>query len=130
MTGLQIDFAFGRPIYFLKENHTDGYQRCSLCPRYDLACDRPDRRQPRRYPGQTPAIGIGLLTNIGLGCAGAVVGGALFTAFKLLPGLDAIVISLRDVVAAFIGSLVVLAAVWLWNARSGGDPHHRRLAKR
>jgi uncharacterized membrane protein YeaQ/YmgE (transglycosylase-associated protein family) len=63
--------------------------------------------------------GFGLLANIGLGCAGALVGGALFSAFKLFPGLDAVAISLRDVVAAFLGSLVVLAALWLWNRRGG-----------
>ncbi|WP_316198700.1 MULTISPECIES: GlsB/YeaQ/YmgE family stress response membrane protein [unclassified Bradyrhizobium] len=63
--------------------------------------------------------GFGLLANIGLGCAGAVIGGALFALFGLFPGLESIVISLRDVVAAFIGSLVVLAAIWLWHARSG-----------
>jgi uncharacterized membrane protein YeaQ/YmgE (transglycosylase-associated protein family) len=61
--------------------------------------------------------GFGLLANIGLGCAGALVGGALFSAFKLFPGLDAVAISLRDIVAAFLGSLVVLAALWLWNTR-------------
>jgi hypothetical protein len=32
----------------------------------------------------------------------------------LLPGLDRIAISLRDVVAAVIGSLIVLVALWLW----------------
>ncbi len=61
--------------------------------------------------------GFGLLANIGLGCAGAVIGGALFAMFGLFPGLETIVISLRDVVAAFVGSLVVLAAIWLWSAR-------------
>ncbi|BAM87595.1 transglycosylase associated protein, putative [Bradyrhizobium oligotrophicum S58] len=62
--------------------------------------------------------GFGLLANIGLGCVGAVIGGALFAMFGLFPGLDSIVISLRDVVAAFAGSLVVLAAIWLWSARA------------
>ncbi len=61
--------------------------------------------------------GFGFLANIGLGCAGAVIGGALFALFGLFPGLESIVISLRDVVAAFVGSLVVLAAIWLWSTR-------------
>ena len=61
--------------------------------------------------------GFGVLANIGLGCAGAVIGGALFALFGLFPGLETIVISLRDVVAAFVGSLVVLAAIWLWSTR-------------
>jgi hypothetical protein len=30
------------------------------------------------------------------------------------PGLDQISISLRDVVATFVGSLIVLAAIGLW----------------
>jgi uncharacterized membrane protein YeaQ/YmgE (transglycosylase-associated protein family) len=58
--------------------------------------------------------GFGLLRNMGLGLAGAIVGGLLFRLLGLLPGLDAISISLRDVVAAFVGSLIVLAAIWLW----------------
>ena len=61
--------------------------------------------------------GFGLLANVGLGCVGAVIGGALFAMFGLFPSLETIVISLRDVVAAFVGSLVVLAAIWLWSAR-------------
>lgn len=61
--------------------------------------------------------GFGLLANIGLGCTGAVIGGALFALFGFFPSLESIVISLRDVVAAFVGSLVVLAAIWLWSAR-------------
>ena len=58
--------------------------------------------------------GFGLVRNIGLGLVGAVVGGLLFRLLELLPGLDEISISLRDVVAAFVGSLIVLAAIWLW----------------
>ena len=58
--------------------------------------------------------GFGLIRNMGLGLAGAIVGGLLFRLLGLLPSLDAISISLRDVVAAFVGSLIVLAAIWLW----------------
>ena len=58
--------------------------------------------------------GFGLPRNIGLGLAGAIVGGLLFRLLGLLPGLDQISISLRDVVAAFVGSLIVLAAIGLW----------------
>jgi uncharacterized membrane protein YeaQ/YmgE (transglycosylase-associated protein family) len=58
--------------------------------------------------------GFGLVRNMGLGLAGAIVGGLLFRLLGLLPGLDQISISLRDVVAAFVGSLIVLAAIWLW----------------
>jgi uncharacterized membrane protein YeaQ/YmgE (transglycosylase-associated protein family) len=58
--------------------------------------------------------GFGLVRNMGLGLVGAIVGGLLFRLLGLFPGLDAISISLRDVVAAFVGSLIVLAAIWLW----------------
>lgn len=58
--------------------------------------------------------GFGLARNMGLGLAGAIVGGLLFRLLRLLPGLDQISISLRDVLAAFVGSLIVLAAIWLW----------------
>ena len=57
--------------------------------------------------------GFGLVRNMGLGLVGAIVGGLLFRLLGLLPGLDAISISLRDVVAAFVGSLIVLATIWL-----------------
>jgi hypothetical protein len=49
------------------------------------------------------------------------VGGLLFRLLGLFPGLDKVVISLRDVVAAFVGSLLVLAGLWLWR-RSRGLP--------
>jgi len=58
--------------------------------------------------------GFGLARNMGLGLAGAIVGGLLFRLLGLLPGLDQISISLRDIVAAFVGSLIVLAAIGLW----------------
>jgi uncharacterized membrane protein YeaQ/YmgE (transglycosylase-associated protein family) len=58
--------------------------------------------------------GFGLLRNLVLGLAGAVVGGLLFRLFDILPALNKVAVSLRDIVAAIIGSLIVLAALWLW----------------
>jgi uncharacterized membrane protein YeaQ/YmgE (transglycosylase-associated protein family) len=58
--------------------------------------------------------GFGLVRNLGLGLVGAFVGGLLFRLFGLFPELDKYAISLRDVVAAVVGSLLVLAALWLW----------------
>ncbi len=58
--------------------------------------------------------GFGVWRNLGLGLAGALVGGQLFRLLGLLPGLDEVTISLRDVVSAVVGSLLILAAVWLW----------------
>ena len=43
--------------------------------------------------------GFGQARNMGLDLAGAIVGGLLFRLLGLLPGLDQISISLRDVVA-------------------------------
>jgi uncharacterized membrane protein YeaQ/YmgE (transglycosylase-associated protein family) len=58
--------------------------------------------------------GVGLAWNMGLGLAGAVVGGLLFHLLGLLSGLNQISISLRDIVTAFVGSLIVIAAIGLW----------------
>ena len=58
--------------------------------------------------------GFGILRNLAVGLVGALVGGLVFRLFGIFPGLDKIAISLRDVVAALIGSLLVLALIWLW----------------
>jgi uncharacterized membrane protein YeaQ/YmgE (transglycosylase-associated protein family) len=66
--------------------------------------------------------GFGVFRNLGLGLIGALLGGLLFRVSGLLQQWDAVTISLRDVVSAFIGSLLVLLAIWLWRwwkARSG-----------
>jgi uncharacterized membrane protein YeaQ/YmgE (transglycosylase-associated protein family) len=65
--------------------------------------------------------GFGFIRNLGLGLAGALVGGLLFRLLRLFPGLDRVSISLRDVVAAFVGSLIVLVGLWLWQ-RSKSAP--------
>ena len=57
--------------------------------------------------------GFGIFGNLGLGLAGALVGGLLFRVLDLFPGLDKVAISLRDVVAAVAGSLLVLAVLSL-----------------
>jgi uncharacterized membrane protein YeaQ/YmgE (transglycosylase-associated protein family) len=63
--------------------------------------------------------GYGLLRNLALGLVGALIGGLLFRLFGLFPELDRIAISLRDVVAACIGSLIVLLGLWLWQRSKG-----------
>ncbi len=45
--------------------------------------------------------------------AGALIGGTLFRLFKIDLGLGEIAITLEDLVAAFIGSLLFLGVVWL-----------------
>lgn len=59
--------------------------------------------------------GFGVWRNAGLGLIGALIGGFLFRIFGLFPNLDKISISLRDVVAAFVGSLIILGALWCWD---------------
>jgi uncharacterized membrane protein YeaQ/YmgE (transglycosylase-associated protein family) len=58
--------------------------------------------------------GFGLVRNLAVGLVGALIGGLLFRAFQLLPDLDRFAVSLRDAVAALVGSLLVLALFWLW----------------
>ncbi len=65
-------------------------------------------------------VGFGHLRNLGLGLAGGLVGGLLFRLSGWLPALDGFSVSLRAIVAAVVGSLVVLAALWLW--RRFGSP--------
>jgi uncharacterized membrane protein YeaQ/YmgE (transglycosylase-associated protein family) len=57
--------------------------------------------------------GFGTFRNLGLGLIGALIGGLLFRWLNLLPGLDKVSVSLRDIVAAVVGSLLVLLAIWL-----------------
>jgi uncharacterized membrane protein YeaQ/YmgE (transglycosylase-associated protein family) len=58
--------------------------------------------------------GFGTFRNLGLGLIGALIGGLLFRWLNLLPGLDKVSVSLRDIVAAVAGSLLVLLAIWLF----------------
>jgi uncharacterized membrane protein YeaQ/YmgE (transglycosylase-associated protein family) len=58
--------------------------------------------------------GFGFMQNLCVGLVGALVGGFLFRMLRLFPGLDKVSISLRDVVSALVGSLIVLGALWLW----------------
>ena len=54
--------------------------------------------------------GFGFWANFGIG----LVGGLIFRIFNLLPDLEQIAISLRDVAAATVGSLIFLVALWIW----------------
>jgi len=58
--------------------------------------------------------GHGFVRNLGVGLVGALIGGLLIRSLGLFPALDRFAISLRDVVAAVIGSLLVLIGLWLW----------------
>ena len=52
--------------------------------------------------------GFGAATNLGIGLVGALIGGLLFELFRLDLGLGNIAVSLEDIVAAFVGSIVFL----------------------
>src|SRR4029453_9243276 len=75
--------------------------------------------------------GFGTFRNLGLGLVGALIGGLLFRWLDLLPALDKVSVSLRDVVAAVAGSLLVLAAIWLFRryakGKETGCPRGARL---
>jgi uncharacterized membrane protein YeaQ/YmgE (transglycosylase-associated protein family) len=64
--------------------------------------------------------GFGFIRNLALGLVGALVGGFLFRMLGLFPALDRVSISLRDVIAAFVGSLIVLGVLWLWERSRKG----------
>ena len=53
--------------------------------------------------------GYGPATNILLGLIGAVIGGYVFDKLNVNLGLGSITISFDEIVAAFIGSLILLA---------------------
>jgi uncharacterized membrane protein YeaQ/YmgE (transglycosylase-associated protein family) len=63
--------------------------------------------------------GFGVLQNLALGLLGALAGGFLFHVFGLLENLDRYAVSLRDVTAAVVGSLLVLALLWYWGPPKG-----------
>jgi uncharacterized membrane protein YeaQ/YmgE (transglycosylase-associated protein family) len=56
--------------------------------------------------------GFGRWVNLGVGLAGALIGGFLFDVLGVDLGLADISISLGDVVAAFVGALIFWVAVW------------------
>lgn len=56
--------------------------------------------------------GLGRWPGLAVGLVGALIGGFIFRLFNLWPDLDSISISLRDIVAAFIGALIFLAILW------------------
>jgi uncharacterized membrane protein YeaQ/YmgE (transglycosylase-associated protein family) len=57
--------------------------------------------------------GLGRWSSLGVGLVGALIGGLIFTLLGIWPGLDAIAISLRDIIAAFVGSLIFLLILWI-----------------
>jgi uncharacterized membrane protein YeaQ/YmgE (transglycosylase-associated protein family) len=57
--------------------------------------------------------GFGRWLNLGIGLVGALIGGLLFKFLHIKLGIvGAITITSEDVVEAFVGSLIFIAAVW------------------
>jgi uncharacterized membrane protein YeaQ/YmgE (transglycosylase-associated protein family) len=57
--------------------------------------------------------GLGRWTNIGVGLAGALLGGGLFKVFHIDLGLGEIKVTFEDLIAAFLGSLLFVVLWWL-----------------
>jgi len=56
--------------------------------------------------------GFGALTNTIIGMIGAVIGAFIFNLLEIGPWFADIVITLDDVIQAFVGSLLLLLVVW------------------
>ena len=63
--------------------------------------------------------GFGRLGNLGVGLVGALIGGLLFNLLRIDLGLAEVSISLEDLVAALVGSLLFLGAVRLIRRAKG-----------
>ena len=61
--------------------------------------------------------GFGKTTNLGIGLVGAIIGGLFFRLLGIDLGLGAISVSLEDIVAALIGSIVFLILLRLLRKR-------------
>jgi len=66
--------------------------------------------------------GFGIFANIGIGMAGALIGGAIFRVFGINLGLGQIAISFEDLIAACMGSLIFVFAVWIWQVFRKAPP--------
>ena len=67
-------------------------------------------------------IGFGRWTNLGVGLVGALIGGALFSILPFDFGLGQIKISLADLIAAFVGSLIFIFVMWILRRRTVTRP--------
>ena len=66
--------------------------------------------------------GFGHFTNLGIGLVGALIGGAIFNLFGINFGLGEVAISLKDLLSAFIGSLILLLGIWVARRRKKKKP--------
>ena len=63
--------------------------------------------------------GYGLVRNLRIGACRCACRRIPFSSIRNSPGLDKIAFSFRDVVAAFVGSVIVLLGLWIWQQFKG-----------
>jgi uncharacterized membrane protein YeaQ/YmgE (transglycosylase-associated protein family) len=63
--------------------------------------------------------GFGRWANVGVGMLGAVVGGFLFRLLGIDFGLGEVKVTFEDLISAFVGSLLCIAALWLIRKTAG-----------
>jgi uncharacterized membrane protein YeaQ/YmgE (transglycosylase-associated protein family) len=73
--------------------------------------------------------GLGRWMNLLVGMAGAVIGGALFRLFRIDLGLGTLKVTFEDLIAAFLGSLLVIF-VWRILTRTKAKDAKKRPPKR
>jgi uncharacterized membrane protein YeaQ/YmgE (transglycosylase-associated protein family) len=73
--------------------------------------------------------GLGRWANLLVGMIGAVIGGELFKLFRIDFGLGELKITFEDLIASFLGSLVVIF-VWRLIARSKANKTENQSPKR
>ena len=56
--------------------------------------------------------GFGRYVNLGVGLAGALIGGLIFDLLNIDLGLGSVSVSLEDLLSAFVGSLLFLLGIW------------------
>lgn len=56
--------------------------------------------------------GFGRYANLGIGMIGALIGGVIFDVFNIDFGLGDIAITFKDLLSAFIGSLIFIGGLW------------------
>jgi uncharacterized membrane protein YeaQ/YmgE (transglycosylase-associated protein family) len=69
--------------------------------------------------------GLGRWMNLLVGMAGAVIGGELFKLFRIDFGLGELKVTFEDLIAAFLGSLLVVFAwrIILWTKAKDAKKH-------
>lgn len=56
--------------------------------------------------------GLGRITNLGVGMLGALIGGLIFNIFNIDLGLGDLKVTFEDLIAAFLGSLLLIIVWW------------------